>query len=115
MATVKFDKAVRYHRVRYPAHVVFEVADSDVEALRKQGATVMSAPVAEPEDKKKVSAETGESEESAESETLQFPTDEELLGYKLDDLVEFARERNINLHGATRKAEIFQIIVDARE
>ena len=48
MTTIKFDKSVKYQGVRYAAHEAFKVNDSDVEELKKAGATVLSVETVTP-------------------------------------------------------------------
>ena len=103
MTTVKFDKSVKYGGVRHPAHTVFTVEDSDVEELRKAGATVLSTDVvhtvAEPQ--------CGSSEVRTDSLALR----EQLLSYSVRELTEYAKAHDIDLNGKTRKADIYNIIV----
>lgn len=97
MTTVKFDHSVKYKGVRHPAHEVFVVDDADMEELKKAGAHVLSTTVSPP-----------------------APSDinalrEELLGYKLEQLIQFADEHDIDLQGKTRKADIYNLIVASFE
>ena len=115
MTTVKFDKTVKYRGVRYPAHVAFDVADKDVEQLREAGATVLAvnpevpelAPVSDGviELMKIATSEVHESDENIEK------MKEALLEYTLVELTQFAKDHNIDLHGKTRKADVYNMIV----
>ena len=49
--------------------------------------------------------------EDADVEALR----EELLGYKLEELITFAEEHDIDLQGKTRKADVYNIIVASFE
>ena len=110
MTTVKFDKSVKYKGVRYAAHEVFKADDSDVEELRKAGATVLSTETPEPP------VVEGDKEPEQETEGKVADVDklkEELLEYTVPELIKFAEERNIDLQKKTKKAEIYNIIVEA--
>lgn len=109
MAKVKFDKSVRYNKVRYPAHVVFDVADKDIPELQKAGAIIMSAPTAT------ASTETVKEPLTQPIQVDTFPTNEELLTYTVEELTQFAKEHDIDLQGRTRKADLFNLIVAARK
>lgn len=110
MTTVKFNKSVKYKGVRYPAHTIFNVEDSDVPELVKIGATVMSN-TAEPKAQEPVVADDANKagEETSVKDTAILK--EELLKYSVAELTKFAKERNISLNGKTRKADIYNIIV----
>lgn len=101
MATVKFDKSVKYKGERHLAHVVFEVDDADVPALKKAGATVISVSSAQEQKQ--------EPQEQKQEDNSQLR--EDLLGYSVAQLTEFAKQRGIDLQGKTRKADIYNIIV----
>lgn len=116
MTTVKFDRSVKYQGVRYAAHESFKVNDSDVEELKKAGATVLSVetvtpPQPEPNGTGEDGAQqTADGEGGAENvaELKQC-----LLGYTAVQLTKFAKERGIDLKGKTRKADIYNVIVAA--
>ena len=110
MTTVKFDRAVKYEGVRYPAHTIFNVKDNDVPELVKIGATVMSH-TADEEVQEPVVADNEDKagEETSVEDTAELK--EKLLTYSVAELTKFAKERNINLNGKTRKADIYNIIV----
>lgn len=112
MTTVKFDKSVKYEGVRYPAHVAFEVKDSDVPQLRKIGAIVLSVTPDESTENTVVETEVAvnETEEATKEENVDA-LKEELLTYSAAKLIQFAKDRNISLQGKTRKADIYNIIV----
>lgn len=118
MTIVKFDHSVKYNGIRYAAHESFIVEDTDVEALKKAGAQVLSTstPPAAPQ-------ESDEDTESGQEETTDASVEdtdvealrEELLSYKLEELVKFAEEHDIDLQGKTRKADVYNIIVASFE
>lgn len=107
MTTVKFDKSVKYKGVRYNAHEVFVVDYEDLDDLKKAGATVLSvappAPSQEKQEKEQV-------QEEAKVEDV-AKLKEALVGYTVPELIEFAKERDIDLQGKTKKADIFNHIV----
>lgn len=116
MTTVKFNHSVKYQGVRYAAHEAFKVDDSDVEELKKAGATVLSVetvtpPQPEPngtgEDGAQDTADSGGGAEDVAK------LREDLLGYTVAELTQFAEERGIDLKGKTRKADIYNVIVAA--
>lgn len=120
MTTVKFDKAVKYQGVRYAAHEVFKVADEDVDQLKKAGATVMSVdpPVAPPAPDAGNGTDDKEQEGQAEGQQAEGDEDvdqlkEKLLEYTIPELTKFAEEHNIDLQKKTKKAEIYNIIIEA--
>jgi hypothetical protein len=102
MTTVKFDKSVKYNGVRYAAHEVFKVIDEDVPQLKAAGATVLSVEPA-------VNPDEGKQPECNQEDTAELK--ESLLDYTVPQLIEFAEERNIDLQGKTRKADIYNMIV----
>lgn len=114
MAAVKFDHSVKYNGVRHSAHEVFTVEDADVEALKKAGAQVLSTTPQDPnqgQESGKDEQATDNTVEDADVEALR----EELLGYKLEELITFAEEHDIDLQGKTRKADVYNIIVASFE
>lgn len=118
MTTVKFDHSVKYNGIRYAAHESFTVEDTDVEALKKAGAQVLSTstPPAAPQESNE-DAEGGQ-EETADASVEDTDVEalrEELLSYKLEELVKFAEEHDIDLQGKTRKADVYNIIVASFE
>lgn len=112
MTTVKFDRSVKYQGVRYAAHEAFKVEDSDVDQLKVAGATVLSVepnttPQPEPDGK-------GEEEVCGEAGVEDVAKlKEDLLGYTVAELTQFAQDRDIDLQGKTRKADIYNVIVAA--
>lgn len=110
MTTVKFDKSVKYEGTRYPAHVLFEVKDEDVPYLQKIGATVMAVAPDKPvsNDTEIELADEHKKEEQSEEDVTQLK--EELLKYSVAQLMQFAKDRGIDLQGKTRKADIYNII-----
>lgn len=116
MTTVKFDRSVKYQGVRYAAHEAFKVNDNDVEELKKAGATVLSVetvtpPQPEPDGTGEDGAqETADGEGGAEDVAK---LKEDLLECTVPELTQFARERGIDIHGKTRKADIYNVIVAA--
>lgn len=126
MASVKFDHRVKYNRQWHPAHTAFDVKDDDLPQLVKLGAHVLSRgekPKEEDPDKDTTqtqgsgenSGETGEnSGNNASGDEGEDPTaalKEELLSYKVDELIAFAQKNDIDLKGKTRKSDIYNIIV----
>lgn len=114
MSAVKFDKSVRYKGIRYPAHVVFEVDNCDVDAMQQAGAIIVrkdeepaveAAPVVE----EPAVEEAVEGEHKMTIEEIR----EMLLASTGVQIAEFAKKENINLMGKTRKADMFNIIVEA--
>ena len=117
MTTIKFDKSVKYQGIRYAAHEAFKVADEDVDELKKAGATVLATedPTTPPQPGPDDQGEEGvggdvEGEEDENDEDVAH-LKMELLGYTVSELTKFAEERNIDLQGKTRKADIYNIIV----
>lgn len=114
MTAIKFDKSVRYKGIRYPAHVVFEVDNCDLEAMKQAGAIVMR--VVEEEPKKPVAAVQEPAVEAPAAEEPKMSIEEireMLLASTSVQIAEFAKKENINLMGKTRKADMFNIIVEA--
>ena len=118
MTAVKFDHSVKYNGVRHSAHEVFTVEDADVEALKKAGAQVLSTtPSAPPQDPNQ-GQESGKDEQATDNTVEDTDVEalrEELLGYKLEELITFAEEHDIDLQGKTRKADVYNIIVASFE
>lgn len=121
MTTVKFDHSVKYKGVRHPAHEFFVVDDADMEELKKDGAHVLSttvsqpAPVVEPECEESTEDFINEEPVDAEKESDINALREELLGYNLEHLIQFANEHDIDLQSKTRKADIYNLIVASFE
>ena len=114
MTTVKFDCSVKYQGVRYAAHEAFKVDDSDVEELKKAGATVLSVepftpPQPEPYGKGEEELDGVEDSQIGYEDVAQLK--EDLLSYTVPELTAFAKERGIDLLGKTRKADIYNIVV----
>lgn len=111
MTTVKFDKSVKYQGVRYAAHEAFKVNDSDVEELKKAGATVLSVEtVTPPQPEPNGTGEDG-AQDTADGAEDVAKLKEDLLSYTVAELTQFAEERGIDLKGKTRKADIYNVIV----
>lgn len=123
MTTVKFDHRVKYDKVWYPAHTVFDVEDKDVPELKKLGCQVLSydeapAPPSTPptDDHAENADDADESKvDNAQDEGIDEDTvadiKEELLTYTTTQLQAFAEENDIDLQGKTRKADIYNLIV----
>lgn len=114
MTTIKFDRSVKYQGVRYAAHEAFKVEDSDVEELKKAGATVLSVEtVTPPQPEPSGTGEDGTQDiadgENGEKDVAKLK--EGLLGYTVAELTQFAEEHGIDLQGKTRKADIYNVIV----
>lgn len=108
MITVKFDRSVKYNGIRYAAHEVFKAEDKDKEELVKAGATILSADPA-PSSAPNKDDEDKDQESQDEEDSASFK--EKLLEYSLSDLIQFAKDNDIDLQGKTRKADIYNIIV----
>lgn len=115
MTTIKFDKSVKYQGLRYAAHEAFKVDDSDVEELKKAGATVLSVEPATPPQPEPTGTGEGGAQESADGEGVEdvAKLKEDLLECTVAELTQFAEERGIDLQGKTRKADIYNVIVAA--
>lgn len=111
MTTVKFDKSVKYQGVRYAAHEAFKVEDNDVEELKKAGATVLSVEPATPPQPEPTGTGEDGAEDTADGAEDVAKLKEDLLGYTVSELTQFAEERGIDLQGKTRKADIYNVIV----
>ena len=114
MTTIKFDRSVKYQGVRYAAHEAFKVNDSDVEDLKKAGATVLSVEtVTPPQPEPDGTGEDGDQDtadgEGSEEDVAKLK--EDLLDRTVAELTQFAQERGIDLQGKTRKADIYNVIV----
>lgn len=90
MAEVKFVNTIKYKGVRYPAHTPFQVADEDVDSLVDSGAIVLVAP------------QTRAAEVESDDINLDKMTVNELKAY--------AAEKEINISGIERKADILAAI-----
>lgn len=88
MAQVKFVNTAKYAGVRYPAHTPFEVDDNDVESLVAQGAIVTVPP------EKKGKA---------------------VDDMNVNELKAYAKEHEIDISGAEKKADIIAAIKAAKE
>ena len=123
MTTVKFDHRVKYDKVWYPAHTVFDVEDKDVPELKKLGCQVLSynktpaQPFTPPDDDHAENADDADErkvdnvqDEGKDEDTI-ADIKEELLTYTAAQLQAFAEENDIDLQGKTRKADIYNLIV----
>lgn len=116
MTTVKFDRSVKYQGVRYAAHEAFQVNDSDVEELKKAGATVLSVETVTPSQPELNGTGEDGAQDAADGEggiEDVAKLREDLLDYTVPELTQFAKERGIDLQGKTRKADIYNVIVAA--
>ena len=123
MTTVKFDHRVKYDKVWYPAHTVFDVEDKDVPELKKLGCQVLSynetpaQPSTPPADKPAENADDADEstvdngQDEGSDEDIVADIKEELLMYTTAQLQAFAKENDIDLQGKTRKADIYNLIV----
>lgn len=113
MTTVKFDKSVKYQGVRRAAHEVFQVADGDVPALVRAGATILSVDTPSPADESPEAIEPESAEQAPDQQSDEdiAQLKVELLQYTVSELVEFAKDRGIDLLKKTKKADIYNIIV----
>lgn len=109
MYKVKFPVTVKYKRIKHPAHTVFEVDDADIQNLVKAGATIIEKPslVVEPPAEPPVNPEedSGKDKDSAEVTVTPDMT--------VAELTAFAESKGIDITGKTKKAEIFNTIVEA--
>lgn len=112
MAIIKFDHSVKYNGVRYAAHEAFKAENKDVPQLKEAGAIVLNAEEPETaydsEDEKHTETENAESTATDVSEMR-----EKLLEYTLAELIQFAKDNNIDLQDKTRKADIYNVIIAA--
>lgn len=105
MYKVKFPVTVKYKRTKHPAHTVFEVEDADIQNLVKAGAIIIEkpAPVVTPP------------VDSAEDDTEKDNNTQETVtpNMTVAELTAFAESKGIDIGGKTKKAEIFNTIVEA--
>ena len=119
MTTVKFDHRVKYDKVWYPAHTVFDVKDQDVPELKKLGCQVLSYNEAPARPSTPPAYDPAENADDANESAVDNGQDEdtvadikeELLTYTAAQLQAFAKENDIDLQGKTRKADIYNLIV----
>lgn len=105
MYKVKFPVTVKYKRTKHPAHTVFEVEDADIQNLVKAGAIIIEKPapmVTPPVD----SAEDDTEKDNDTQETV-------TPNMTVAELTAFAESKGIDIGGKTKKAEIFNTIVEA--
>lgn len=105
MYKVKFPVTVKYKRTKHPAHTVFEVEDADIQNLVKAGAIIIEKPapvVTPPVD----SAEDDTEKDNGTQETV-------TPNMTVAELTAFAESKGIDIGGKTKKAEIFNTIVEA--
>lgn len=105
MYKVKFPVTVKYKRIKHPAHTVFEVEDADIQNLVKAGAIIIEkpAPVVTPP---VTSAEDDTEKDNNTQETV-------TPNMTVAELTAFAESKGIDIGGKTKKAEIFNTIVEA--
>ena len=119
MTTVKFDHRVKYDKVWYPAHTVFDVEDKDVPELKKLGCQVLSYNEAPSQPSTPPDYDPAENADDANESAVDNVQDEdtvadikeELLTYTTAQLQAFAKKNDIDLQGKTRKADIYNLIV----
>lgn len=99
MYKVKFATSVKYKGKRHPAHTVFDAADEDIKSLVKAGATIIEKP-----------KQPDNSDGGDKAEQGALPVTPEMT---LAELTQFAEDNDIDLQGKTKKAEIYNIIVEA--
>ena len=109
MYKVKFPVTVKYKRTKHPAHTVFEVEDVDIQDLVKAGATIIEkpAPVVEPPVVPPVNTEEEADKTENNAEVTVTPD------MTVAELTAFAESKGIDITGKTKKAEIFNTIVEA--
>lgn len=105
MYKVKFPVTVKYKRTKHPAHTVFEVEDADIQNLVKAGAIIIEkpAPVVTPP------VDSAEDDTEKDNDTQETVTPNMTVA----DLTAFAESKGIDISGKTKKAEIFNTIVEA--
>ena len=105
MYKVKFPVTVKYKRTKHPAHTVFEVDDADIQNLVKAGATIIEkpAPVVTPP------VNSAEDDTEKDNDTQETVTPNMTVA----ELTAFAESKGIDIGGKTKKAEIFNTIVEA--
>ena len=99
MAEVKFFNTAKYKGVRYPAHTPFQVADEDVDMLVKAGAIVLVPPQV------KAAEENGEGDEN----------EKDIDKMTVNELKAYAAEKEIDISGIEKKADILSAIKAAEE
>lgn len=105
MYKVKFPVTVKYKRTKHPAHTVFEVEDADIQNLVKAGAIIIEkpAPVVTPP------VDSAEDDIEKDDDTQETVTPNMTVA----ELTAFAESKGIDIGGKTKKAEIFNTIVEA--
>ena len=105
MYKVKFPVTVKYKRTKHPAHTVFEVEDADIQNLVKAGAIIIEkpAPVVTPP------VNSAEDDTEKDNDTQETVTPNMTVA----ELTAFAESKGIDIGGKTKKAEIFNTIVEA--
>lgn len=105
MYKVKFPVTVKYKRTKHPAHTVFEVEDADIQNLVKAGAIIIEkpAPVVTPP------VDSAEDDTEKDNDTQETVTPNMTVA----ELTAFAESKGIDISGKTKKAEIFNTIVEA--
>lgn len=105
MYKVKFPVTVKYKRTKHPAHTVFEVEDADIQNLVKAGAIIIEkpAPVVTPP------VDSAKDDTEKDNDTQETVTPD----MTVDELTAFAESKGIDIGGKTKKAEIFNTIVEA--
>lgn len=105
MYKVKFPVTVKYKRTKHPAHTVFEVEDADIQNLVKAGAIIIEkpAPVVTPP----VNSDKDDTEKDNDTQKTVTPN------MTVAELTAFAESKGIDIGGKTKKAEIFNTIVEA--
>lgn len=105
MYKVKFPVTVKYKRIKHPAHTVFEVDDADIQDLVKAGAIIIEkpAPVVT------LPVDSSEDDTEKDNDTQETVTPNMTVA----ELTAFAESRGIDIGGKTKKAEIFNTIVEA--
>lgn len=105
MYKVKFPVTVKYKRTKHPAHTVFEVEDADIQNLVKAGAIIIEkpAPVVTPP------VDSAEDDTEKDNDTQETVTPNMTVA----ELTAFAESKGIDIGGKTKKAEIFNTIIEA--
>ena len=105
MYKVKFPVTVKYKRTKHPAHTVFEVDDADIQNLVKAGAIIIEKPA--PVVTAPVESDEDDAKEATDTQETVTPN------MTVAELTAFAESKGIDIGGKTKKAEIFNTIVEA--
>lgn len=111
MATVIYRTEIKYKGTVYPANKPFVVPDKDAEVFSRIGASVSLSGHYSKEEAKPVVAEVVDDVEEDKIEEPVSP----LMSKTLAQLIQYAKEHNIDLGKETKKAKIVEIIEKAEK